>query len=108
MNQFGELILYKTEDGLFNISLKAIDGTVWLSQDEIAELFGKSRTTIVEHLQNIFSEDELDENSVSRKFRQTAADSKNYEVTHYNLDAILAVGYRVRSPRGIQFNGLRK
>src|SRR3989338_1010437 len=99
----GELILYQTEDGLTKISLRAIDGTVWLTQEEIADLFNKGRSTVVEHIQNILSEVELDENSVCRKFRQTAEDGKDYNVLHYNLDMILAVGYRVRSPRGTQF-----
>ena len=98
-----ELIIYQTEDGQTQVNLKAIDGTVWLIQDEIATLFGKSRSTIAEHLQNIFSDGELEENSVRRNFRRTAADSKEYDIAHYNLDAILAVGYRVRSPRGVQF-----
>ena len=98
-----ELILYQTEDGLAQISLTAIDGTVWLTQDEIADLFDKGRSTIAEHIQNIFSEGELDENSVCRNFRRTAEDGKNYSVLHYNLNMILAVGFRVRSPRGTQF-----
>lgn len=98
-----ELIIYQTEDGQTQVNLKAIDGTVWLIQDEIANLFGKSRSTIAEHLQNIFNDGELEENSVRRNFRRTAADGKEYDIAHYNLDAILAVGYRVRSPRGVQF-----
>ncbi|HRG63848.1 MAG TPA: virulence RhuM family protein [Burkholderiales bacterium] len=98
-----ELIIYQTEDGQTQVNLKAIDGTVWLIQDEIANLFGKSRSTITEHLQNIFNDGELEENSVRRNFRRTAADDKEYDTAHYNLDAILAVGYRVRSPRGVQF-----
>jgi hypothetical protein len=98
-----ELIIYATEDGATQISLKAIDGTVWLTQDEIAELFAKSRSNITEHLQNIFTESELSENSVRRNFRRTATDGKSYDTAHYNLDAILAVGYRIRSPRGVQF-----
>jgi len=98
-----ELIIYQTEDGQTQVNLKAIDGTVWLIQDEIANLFGKSRSTITEHLQNIFNDEELEENSVRRNFRRTATDGKEYDIAHYNLDAILAVGYRVRSPRGVQF-----
>lgn len=99
----GELIIYKTEDGLAHINLTAVDGTVWLTQDELADLFDKGRTTITEHIQNILSDGELDENSVCRNFRRTAKDSKNYNVLHYNLDMILAVGFRIRSPRGVQF-----
>ena len=99
----GELILYQTEDGLTKISLRAIDGTVWLTQEEIADLFMKGRSTIVEHIQNILKDGELHEKSVCRKFRHTASDGKDYNVLRYNLDMILAVGYRVRSARGIQF-----
>ena len=93
----------KTEDSLAQISLTAIDGTVWLTQDEIGVLFDKGRSTVAEHIQNIFSESELDEDSVCRNFRRTTKDGKDYSVLHYNLDMILAVGFRVRSPRGTQF-----
>lgn len=99
----GELIIYQTEDGLAQINLTAIDGTVWLTQDEIADLFDKGRSTVTEHIQNILTDGELDENSVCRNFRRTAKDGKDYSVLHYNLDMILAVGFRVRSPRGTQF-----
>ena len=84
-----ELIIYTTEDGQTQINLKAVDGTVWLIQDEIATLFSKSRSTIAEHLQNIFSDGELEQDSVRRNFRRTAADGKDYDIDHYNLDAIL-------------------
>lgn len=99
----GELILYQTEDGSTKILFRAIDGTVWLTQEEVADLFDKGRSTIAEHIQNILSDGELIESSVCRNFRRTAADDKDYNVLHYNLDMILAVGYRVRSPRGMQF-----
>jgi len=95
--------LYQTDDGGTEISLRAIDGTVWLTQNEIAELFGNSRSTIVEHIQNILIDAELVQHSVCRNFRRTAADGKGYDVSHYNLDMILAVGYRVRSARGVKF-----
>jgi hypothetical protein len=99
----GEIILYTTADGLTKIQLKAQDGTVWLTQDDIANLFQKARSTISEHIQHIFNEHELDPNSVCRNFRRTASDQKTYEIQHYNLDLILSVGYRVKSPRGTQF-----
>jgi hypothetical protein len=99
----GQIILYQTNDGTTNLELKACDGTVWLTQGEIAELFQKSRSTITEHIQNIFTEGELTTASVCRNFRHTATDSKTYEVQYYNLDMILAVGYRVKSQRGMQF-----
>ena len=99
----GEIILYTTGDNTAQLRLKAIDGTVWLNQPEIAFLFDKARSTIAEHIQTVFEEGELSPDSVCRNFRQTASDGKTYEVLHYNLEMILAVGYRVRSPRGTQF-----
>lgn len=98
-----EVILYTSHDGRICLKLKTLENTVWLTQTEIAELFGKGRSTIAEHICAIFDDGELDADQVCRKFRQTAADGKVYEVVHYNLDLILAVGYRTRSPRGIQF-----
>lgn len=98
-----ELILYTTEDGKTHLDLKVEGDTVWLTQMEMAELFQRSKKTISEHLGNIFSENELQESAVVRNFRTTAADGKNYEVAHYNLEAVLAVGFRVKSPRGTQF-----
>lgn len=97
------LILYITEDGQSQIQLRADLGTVWLSQLEIAELFQTSKQNIAKHFQAIFAEQELIPDSVVNQRLTTAADGKNYRVSHYNLDAILAVGYRVRSPRGVQF-----
>ena len=99
----GELVLYRTEDGLAEVQLRAIEGTVWLTQGEMGELFDKGRSTIAEHIQNILKDGELEENSVCRNFRRTADDGKIYDVLHYGLDMILAVGFRVRSPRGVQF-----
>lgn len=97
------LLLYQTEDGETRIEVQLLDETVWLTQPQMSELFDKDRRTISEHIQNIFIEKELDKNSVCQKFRQTAADGKNYQVTHYNLDVIISVGYRVSSHRGTQF-----
>ena len=79
------------------------DDTLWLTQDAIAMLFDKGRSTITEHLQNIFQSNELEENSVCRKFRRTAADGKNYSTKYYNLDAVISVGYRANSVRATQF-----
>ncbi len=97
------LILYQTEDGETKIEVRLLDETVWLTQAQMAELFDKDKRTISEHIQNIFKEGELSEGAVVRKFRITAADGKNYEVLHYNLDVIISVGYRVNSHRGTQF-----
>lgn len=102
-NVSANFLLYKTADNKVSINVQIEDETVWLTQDQMAELFDKSKPTIVEHLGNIFEEGELDENSVVRKFRITAADGKNYDVKHYNLDVIISVGYRVKSLRGTQF-----
>jgi hypothetical protein len=98
-----ELILYQTEDGKTRIDVRLQDETVWLSQKLMAELFQKDVRTINEHIKNIFSQGELVPESVIRKFRITAADGKNYDTAHYNLDVIISVGYRVKSHRGTQF-----
>ena len=98
-----QVILYTSEDGQSQIQLRAEGGTVWLSQLEMAELFQTSKQNVAKHLKAIFVDQELSEESVVNHWLTTAADGKNYRVAHYNLDAILAVGYRVRSPRGVQF-----
>lgn len=97
------LILYTTEDGRSQIQLRADRQTVWLSQIEMAELFGTSKQNISLHLKSIFEDNELRDDSVVKESLITAADDKQYLTRLYNLDAILAVGYRVRSPRGVQF-----
>ncbi len=99
----GELILYQTEDGLAEVFLRTIAGTVWLTQGEMANLFDTTKQNISLHLKNIFADNELVENSVVKDSLTTASDGKQYQVKLYNLDAILAVGFRARSPRGSQF-----
>jgi len=99
----GNLVIYQTEDGRARIECRLVDATVWLSQALMGELFDRSKKTISEHLQNLFEEGELHQDSVVRNFRTTAADGKSYDVAYYNLEAILAVGFRVKSPRGTQF-----
>ena len=99
----GELILYQTEDGLIEINLQAIEGTVWLTQNEMAELFDTTKQNISLHLKNIFEDNELVEDSVVKESLTTASDGRRYQMKLYNLDAILSVGFRVRSPRGRQF-----
>ncbi len=99
----GELILYSTEDGAATIGLRAVDGTVWLTQLEMAELFDTSKQNISLHINNLLSEAELSADSVVKESLTTAADGKAYRTNVYNLDVILAVGYRVRSARGAQF-----
>jgi hypothetical protein len=103
MPDMNNLILYTTEDGKSQIKLRAKDQTVWLSQREMAELFDVSTDNVGLHLKNIFADGELDADSVTEESSVTAADGKNYRTKLYNLDPILAVGYRVRSPRGVQF-----
>jgi len=98
-----EVILYTTDDGRTRIDLQLENGTVWLSQLQIAELFQATKQNISLHLKNIFEDGELIQNSVVKDSLTTAADGKDYLTKLYNLDAILAVGYRVRSPRGVQF-----
>lgn len=97
------IILYQTEDGKTRIETRLENETVWLTQAQMAELFQKGRTTITEHIKNIFEEGELEEDSVSRKFRHTATDGKDYLTTFYNLDVIISVGYRVKSHQGTKF-----
>ena len=80
------------------------EDTVWLSLDQMAELFQRDKSTITRHIKNIFEEGELQRNSVVAKFATTASDGKTYQVDHYNLDVIISVGYRVKSHRGTQFS----
>lgn len=101
--KMNNIIIYNTEDGQANVKLYANDGTVWLPLDQIAELFDRNKSTISRHIKAIFADKELDENSVVAKYATTASDGKTYNVTFYSLDMILAVGFRVRSPRGVQF-----
>lgn len=97
------ILMYTTEDGLTKIEATFENDTVWLSIDQMAELFQRDRSVIGKHVRNIFKEGELDKNAVWAKFAYTASDGKNYEVDFYNLDVIISVGYRVKSLRGTQF-----
>jgi hypothetical protein len=98
-----EILIYQTEDGETKIQTRLEGNTVWLTQAQMAELFGKSRVTITEHIRNVFKEGELDESSVCRNFRHTAQDGKQYDTNFYNLDVIISVGYRVKSLQGTRF-----
>lgn len=98
-----QIIIYNTEDGETKIEARMKDETVWLSQKQMSELFDCSVDNIGLHLKNIYSEGELAENSVTEESSVTASDGKNYVVKHYNLDAIISVGYRINSLRGTQF-----
>lgn len=96
-------LIYQSEDGSTRIDVMLEAEALWLNQKQLTELFGKAKGTISEHIKHIFEDEELDEHSVVRLFRTTAADGKQYEVTHYNLDMILALGFRVRSQVGVRF-----
>ncbi len=99
----GEVILYQTEDGQTGIDVQLKDETVWLTLNQIAELFGRDKSVISRHLRNIFQSEELKRSAVVANNATTAADGKTYQVAHYNLDIIISVGYRVKSKRGTQF-----
>ncbi len=99
----GEIIIYQNQEGNIKIDVRLEGETVWLTQAQLMKLFQKSKATISEHVTNIFEEGELVEDSVVRKFRTTAADNKDYNTNYYNLDVIISVGYRVKSPQGTQF-----
>lgn len=101
--KYGEILIYQTEDGFTNINVKMQDETVWLTQQQLAELYQSSKSNVSEHIKHIFEEGELDEESVVRKFRTTASDGKNYNVTYYNLDMIISLGYRIKSSIATQF-----
>ena len=97
------IIMYTTEDGLTKIETTFDEDTVWLSLEQMAELFQRDKSTISRHIKNIFEEGELQRNSVVANFATTASDGTTYHVDYYNLDVIISVGYRVKSHRGTQF-----
>ena len=99
----GQILLYKTPDGESRIEVRLQDETVWLNLDQMAELFQRNKSTISRHIKNVFEEGELEQYSVIANFATTASDGKTYNVTYYNLDMIISVGYRVHSYRGVQF-----
>lgn len=104
-----EILIYQAPDGTIKIDVRLEDETVWLSQDHMAQLFGKSKKTISEHIRNIFDDGELDERVVVRKFRTTTrhgaieGKTQSKEVNYYNLDVVISVGYRVKSQQGVRF-----
>jgi len=99
----GQILLYRSEDGRTRFDVRLENGTVWLNQRQLTELFGKAKGTISEHIKHIFEDGEQLEDSVVRLFRTTATDGKVYEVAHYNLDMVIALGFRVRSPAAVRF-----
>ncbi len=98
-----KVLIYETESGQTRVDVRLEAETVWLTQKQMVVLFDKNVRTVSEHIRNIFKEGELDESSVVRNFRTTAADGKNYDTSHYNLDVIISVGYRVKSQSGTKF-----
>lgn len=98
-----DFILYTSQDGEVRVDVFVFNESVWLTQKAMQDLFDRSKSTVSEHISNVFKEGELDENQVVRKFRTTADDGKDYEVSYYNLDVIISVGYRIKSQRGTQF-----
>lgn len=98
-----EILIYQSNNGKVKLDVMLENETIWLSQKQLCELYGKSKSTISEHIKAIFDDEELEPNSVVRNFRTTASDGKNYDVEHYNLDMIIALGFKVRSRSGVQF-----
>ncbi len=101
-----EIIIYKSNDGKNKVDIRLENETLWLSQEQIATIFNKAKSTISEHIKHIFEEGELDKNSTIRKFRtvqQEASRSVERDINYYSLEVVLAVGYRVKSPQGTQF-----
>ena len=98
-----EILIYQSSNGKVKLDVMLENETIWLSQKQLCELYGKSKSTISEHIKAIFDDEELEPNSVVRNFRTTASDGKNYDVEHYNLDMIIALGFKVRSRSGVQF-----
>lgn len=101
--QSSNLLMYTTEDGITKIEVTFDNDTVWLSIDQMAELFQRDKSTISCHIKNVINEGELTRDAVVAKFATTATDGKTYQVEFYNLDVIISVGYRVKSLRGTQF-----
>lgn len=99
----GEILIYQTEDGLTSIDVKMQDDTVWLTQQQLVDLYQSSKSNVSEHIKHIFEEGELAEETVVRKFRTTASDGKNYNMTYYNLDMIISLGYRIKSSIATKF-----
>ncbi|MCI8516768.1 MAG: cell filamentation protein Fic, partial [Hungatella sp.] len=100
---WNKIIIYQTEDGYTKIDVKFEDETVWLTQAQLCELYQTSKFNISEYIKYIFEEEELDEESVVRKFRTTDSDGKSYNTIHYNLDMIISLGYRVKSKIATNF-----
>ena len=97
------ILIYENQNGDIKVDVRFEDESIWLTQSQICELYGKAKSTISEHIKAIFEDEELDKNSVVRNFRTTASDGKSYDVVYYNLDMIIALGFKVRSSTGTKF-----
>jgi len=97
MNENSNIIIYQSENGKTHVEVKLEENTVWLTQQQMCDLYQTSKSNVSEHIKHIFEDGELNENSVVRKYRTTASDGKSYNVAYYNLDMILSLGYRIRS-----------
>ena len=100
MDEQGNIIIYQSEDGIIRLDVRLEDNTVWLTQHQMADLFGSSRTNVVEHIKHVYEDEELNEKATCRKFRQVRQEGNREvtrEVSYYNLDMIISVGYRIRS-----------
>ena len=103
MDNYGEITIYQTEDGLTKLDVRMEDETVWLTQAQLVELYQTSKSNVSEHIMHIFDEGELNKEAVVRKFRTTASDGKRYNMTYYNLDMIISLGYRIKSSIATRF-----
>lgn len=102
-NKKSNIIMYTTEDGLIKIETIFVEETIWLSLDQMAELFDRNKSTIFRYIRNVFEEGKLERNAAVANFAITASDGKTYQVDYCNHDVIISVGYRVKAQRGVQF-----
>lgn len=98
-----EVVIYQAEDGTTSLEVQLEQDSVWLNANQMVELFGRDKSVVSRHINNVFREGELERSSVVANFATTAADGKTYQVDHFNLDVVISVGYRIKSQRGIEF-----
>ena len=103
MDKENKLILYNDDEGRVSMNVRFADEDIWLTQAQLVEIYQSSKSNVSEHLTNIFADKELEYDAVVRKIRTTAADGKNYQVLHYNLDVVIALGYRVQSAVAVRY-----
>ena len=103
MKEENKIILYQDDNEITRVSVRFADEDLWLTQNQLADIYQTSKSNVSEHIKHIFEDGELDKDSVVRKFRTTATDGKQYQIAHYNLDMIIALGYRVQSQVATRF-----